>query len=170
MQVQINPKSFELRGRWSFFYPGRTNLMITSVLCCFHSLFQYPNLSEGADSIIIDRQLPGDKIECPFNGITNSDRVWKVPESDIRSVSLHFKQTPRHTLGIAFWHRRKDVANQCLEFDPKAHSEHRFPTQQEGCQNQCLEFDYKALVYDILPLEEGCRKARLGVCFVITSS
>ena len=45
---------------------------------------QYPNLSEGADSV--DGQLRGDK-ECPFSGVTKSGRVWrKVPESDDRSV------------------------------------------------------------------------------------
>ena len=46
--------------------------------------YQYPNLSEGVDRI--GGQLRGDK-ECPFSGVTKSDRVWrKVPESDARSV------------------------------------------------------------------------------------
>ena len=41
---------------------------------------QYTNLSEGTDTI--GGQLRGDK-EYPFNGVTNSGRVWrKVPESD----------------------------------------------------------------------------------------
>ena len=42
--------------------------------------YQYPNLSEGADSV--GGQLRGDK-ECPFSGVNNSGRVWgKVPASD----------------------------------------------------------------------------------------
>ena len=46
--------------------------------------YQYPNLSEGADRV--GGQLRGEK-ECPFSGVTKSDRVWrKVPESDARSV------------------------------------------------------------------------------------
>ena len=53
-------------------------------LCCFHTLNQYPNLSEGADRV--GGQLRGDK-ECPFSGVTKSGRVWrKVPESGARSV------------------------------------------------------------------------------------
>ena len=45
---------------------------------------QYPNLSEGADRV--GGQLRGDK-ECPFSGVTKSDRVWrKVPESNARSL------------------------------------------------------------------------------------
>ena len=54
---------------------------------------QYPNLSEGADSVA--GQLRGDK-ECPFSGITKSGRVWrKVPESDARSVTLTVTTTDR---------------------------------------------------------------------------
>ena len=46
--------------------------------------YQYPNLSEGADSV--GGQLRGDK-EYPFSGVTKSGRVWrKVPESGARSV------------------------------------------------------------------------------------
>ena len=38
----------------------------------------------GADRV--DGQLRVEK-ECPFSGVTSSDRVWrKVPESDARSV------------------------------------------------------------------------------------
>ena len=45
---------------------------------------QYPNFLEGADRV--GGQLRGDK-ECPFSGVTKSDRVWrKVPESGARSV------------------------------------------------------------------------------------
>ena len=48
----------------------------------------YPNFSEGADNV--GGQLRGDK-ECPFSGVTNSDRVWrKVPESDALSVTGGF--------------------------------------------------------------------------------
>ena len=57
-------------------------------LCCFQSLIsQYPNLSEGVDSV--GGQLSGDK-ECPFSGVTNHPgRVWReVPESNARSVGL----------------------------------------------------------------------------------
>ena len=47
--------------------------------------YQYPDLSEGADSVGV--QLHGGKIECPFSGVASSGRVWrKVPESDARSV------------------------------------------------------------------------------------
>ena len=50
--------------------------------------YQYPNLSVGTDCF--GGQLRGDK-ECPFSGVTKSDRVWrKVPVSDARSV--------RHTM------------------------------------------------------------------------
>ena len=53
-------------------------------LGCFHSLNQYPNLSEGA--VRVGGELRGDK-ERPFSGVTNSGRVWrKVPESDAWSV------------------------------------------------------------------------------------
>ena len=53
-------------------------------LGCFHSFYQYPNLSEGADRV--GGQQCGDKA-CPFSGVTKSGRVWrKVPESDARSV------------------------------------------------------------------------------------
>ena len=53
---------------------------------CFHSLYQYRNLSEGASRV--GGQLRGDK-ECPFSGVTKSGRVWrKVLESDARSVML----------------------------------------------------------------------------------
>ena len=51
-----------------------------------NGLYQYPNLSEGADRV--GGQLRGDK-ECPFSDVTKSGRVWrKVPESGARSVSL----------------------------------------------------------------------------------
>ena len=53
-------------------------------LCRLTQSYQYPNLSEGADSV--SGQLRGDK-ECPFIGVTRSGRVWrKVPKSDTRSV------------------------------------------------------------------------------------
>ena len=42
----------------------------------FPQLYQYPNLSEGADRV--DGQLLGDK-EYPFSGITKSRRVWRKP-------------------------------------------------------------------------------------------
>ena len=49
---------------------------------------QYPNLSEGADSI--SGQICRDK-ECPFSGITSYGSVWrKVPESEARSVMLAY--------------------------------------------------------------------------------
>ena len=48
--------------------------------------YQYPNLSEGADSVA--GQLRGNK-NCPFSGVTYSGRVWrKAPQSDARSVGL----------------------------------------------------------------------------------
>ena len=56
-------------------------------LGCFHSLDQYPNLSEGADRV--GGQLRGDK-DCTFSGVTKAGRVWrKVPESDARSVGAN---------------------------------------------------------------------------------
>ena len=49
------------------------------------TVFQYPNLSEGADRVA--GHLRGDK-ERPFSGVTKSGRVWrKVPESDARRVA-----------------------------------------------------------------------------------
>ena len=52
--------------------------------------YQYPNLSEGADSV--GGQLRGDK-ECPFSGVTKSGRIWrKVPESGARSVTSPLPQ------------------------------------------------------------------------------
>ena len=55
-------------------------------LGCFYShIYQYPNLSEGADRV--GGQLRGDK-ECLFSGVIKSGRVWrKVPESGARSVT-----------------------------------------------------------------------------------
>ena len=83
--------------------------------------YQYPNLSEGADSV--GRQLRGDKDQCPFSGVTKSGRVWrKVPESGARSVamdpppppppphpatstSVYIRvHSPPHTPSIAFQH------------------------------------------------------------------
>ena len=47
---------------------------------------QYPNLSEGAESVSAYRQIRRDK-ECPFSGVTNSGRIWrKVPECEAWSV------------------------------------------------------------------------------------
>ena len=57
---------------------GQTTLSVTGLtknvrawrLCSFHSLIsQYPNLSEGADSV--GGQLRGDE-ECPFSDVTTS--------------------------------------------------------------------------------------------------
>ena len=54
---------------------------------------QYPDLSEGADRV--GGQLRGDK-ECPFSGVTKSDRVWrKVPKSDARSVECARRESSR---------------------------------------------------------------------------
>ena len=68
--------------------PG-TNAPHVYMCACSHARLlpqscQYPNLSEGADSV--SGQLLTD-IECPFIGIINLGRVWrKVPESDAWSV------------------------------------------------------------------------------------
>ena len=89
---QIKPKSFELSWNsfFSFFFFFFTQGECASCLhACLGARFlpqsyQYPNLSEGADSV--DGQLCRDK-ECPFSGVTKSGRVWrKVPESYARSV------------------------------------------------------------------------------------
>ena len=53
-------------------------------LGCFYSLISNPDLLEGTDRV--GEQLRGDK-ECPFSGVTKSGRVWKMPESDARSVT-----------------------------------------------------------------------------------
>ena len=54
--------------------------------CVLSTVFLVPNPLGGADSV--SGQLHKDK-ECPFNGATNSGRVWrKVPESDVWSVLL----------------------------------------------------------------------------------
>ena len=60
--------------------------------------YHYPDFSEAADRV--GAQLRGDK-ECPFSGVTKSDRVWrKVPESGARSVgtdkTVEGKLTPSH--------------------------------------------------------------------------
>ena len=57
--------------------------------------YQYPNLSEGADHV--GGQLHGDK-ECPFSGVTKSDRVWKkVLESSGQGVSHTHCQCHTHS-------------------------------------------------------------------------
>ena len=46
--------------------------------------YQYPNLSEGVDSV--GGQLRGDK-DRPFSGVTSFGRTWrKVPETNAKSV------------------------------------------------------------------------------------
>ena len=46
--------------------------------------YQYPNLSEGVDSV--GGQLRGDK-DRPFSGVTSFGRAWrKVPETNAKSV------------------------------------------------------------------------------------
>ena len=63
-------------------------------LCRLPQSYQYPNLSEGADSV--SGQLRGDK-ECPFIGVTRSGRVWRsvptIPTSPVQqgiySPGLH---------------------------------------------------------------------------------
>ena len=84
-------KSFESR-RTLFILPGVDASRVyvrARALGCFQS-YQYPNHSEGADCV--GGQLRGDK-ECPFSGVTKSDRVWKkVPESDARSVRTTLSQ------------------------------------------------------------------------------
>ena len=78
---------------------------------CFDAMLlpqssQYPNPSEGADSIC--GQMPGDK-GCLMSGVTNSGRVWrKAPESDARSVP-----SP-HTSSLAFRHPSSKL---CRNFD-----------------------------------------------------
>ena len=70
--------------------------------------YQYPNLSEGADSV--GRQLRGNKI----SDVTKSIRVWrKVPESGARSVAMDLS-------------RHVDVSVHTGS-QPTPQSEHRFP-------------------------------------------
>ena len=58
------------------------------------TVFQYPNLSEGADRVA--GQLRRDK-ECPFSGVTKSGTVWrKVPESDARSLCRTIPRLAEH--------------------------------------------------------------------------
>ena len=81
--AQIEPTSFESR-RNSFFTRGGCVSCLRA--CLGARLLLQSNLSEGADRV--GGQLSGDK-ECPFSGVTKSGRVWrKVPESDVRSVTL----------------------------------------------------------------------------------
>ena len=71
-----------------FFTPGQTYLMFTGMLGRWvaSAVLLIPKPFGGADSV--SGQLCEDK-ECPFNGATNSGRVWsKVPESDVLSVLL----------------------------------------------------------------------------------
>ena len=85
--VQIKPKSFESRRNSLFFTRGGCASCLRACLGArlLPQSYQYPNLSEGADSVA--GQLCGDT-ECPFSGVTKSGRVWRwVPESDVRSVS-----------------------------------------------------------------------------------
>ena len=56
-----------------FFYPEPRVYMHAWMLCCFQS-YQYPNLSEGTDSI--SEQLDRDE-EWSFSGITNSGSLEK---------------------------------------------------------------------------------------------
>ena len=78
-------------------------------LGCFYSHISTGTFLECADRVA--GQLRGDK-ECPFSGVTRSDRVWrKVPESDARSVRVHRRgqRPPKglgtdHTPSIAFRH------------------------------------------------------------------
>ena len=64
--------------------------MRTWTLCAFHSLNQYPTLSEGADNV--DGQVRRDK---EFS--SSSGRVWrKVPESDAGRVHT---DTQRYKVG-----------------------------------------------------------------------
>ena len=99
--AHIKPKSFEPRPNsfflfslsssssfFSFFFFTRGGCASCLRACLgarvLPQSYQYPNLSEGADSI--GGQLRGDK-ECPLSRVTKSGRVWrKVPESDARSV------------------------------------------------------------------------------------
>ena len=70
--------------------------------------YQYPNLSEGADSV--GRQLRENKI----SDVTKSIRVWrKVPESGARSVAMDL-------------FRHVDVSVHTGS-QPTPQSEHRFP-------------------------------------------
>ena len=67
MPAQIKPQSSELR--WNSFLPGVDvpHVYVCALaLGCFHRLYQYPNLLEGADCV--GGQLRGDKA-CPFSGI-----------------------------------------------------------------------------------------------------
>ena len=84
-------KSFEPRQNSSFFffsfYRGGCASCLRACLDAglLPQSYRYPNLSEGAERV--GGLLRGDK-ECPFSGVTKSDRVWrKMPESDARSVS-----------------------------------------------------------------------------------
>ena len=86
--AQIKPKSFESRRNFLFLTQGGCVSYLRACLGArlLPQSYQYPNLSEGADRV--GGQLRGDK-ECPFSGVTKSDRVWrKVRESDVRSVVL----------------------------------------------------------------------------------
>ena len=83
--AQIKPKSSDP----FFFFLTRGGALFLGVCLGTRLLpqsYQYPNLSEGADRV--GGQRRSDK-ECPFSGVAKSGRVWrKVPESDVRSLSL----------------------------------------------------------------------------------
>ena len=79
----IEPRSFRLPAYRLTARPNRLTNLGARLL---PQSYQYPNLSEGADRV--GGQLRGDK-ECPFSGVTRSDRVWRrVPESDAPSLGL----------------------------------------------------------------------------------
>jgi len=65
------------------FYPVFTCVRLRACLGkLLPQSYCYSNLSEGVDRV--GGELRGDK-ECPFSGVTKSDRVWrKVPESHAR--------------------------------------------------------------------------------------
>ena len=73
-----------------FFLPGvdASRVYVRAwALGCFYSHINTRTFRRALHGRVAG-QLRGDK-ECPFSGVTNSGRVWRmVPESDARSVTL----------------------------------------------------------------------------------
>ena len=70
LPAQIKPKLFQSRQNSFFTRGGCASCLRACLFARFLlQLYQYPNLSEGADRL--EGQLCGDE-ECPFSGVTKS--------------------------------------------------------------------------------------------------
>ena len=136
---------------------SKTAFIIDSAMYCVRACFdamllpqsyQYPNLSEGADSV--GGQTPRDEEFCPFCGETNHGWVWrKVPEGE--TWSGKFTQTVRY-----------DVTDTLLKA-----SKQQWQPAETGKRRSCpslQRFLHRGKSrFPAPPSEEGCRKPAFGV-------